>query len=145
MATVTGKSFSERVSRWQVLVNNLKETAALPHVIEELAKLEALLAQVRALQDRSEDYRAQVREINTELTKLAQDGDKLRRRLGANLQAKFGFTSESLIRYGFKPQRVTRRRSKAEAAKAAKAVTVVTPAAPAATPAVTDGAATTEG
>ncbi len=47
---VIGYSLSERVSRWQVLISNLREEPeALPHVAEELAQLEVLLPQVRAL------------------------------------------------------------------------------------------------
>ena len=41
--------------------------------------------------------------------KLARDGEKLRSRLGAHLQAKFGFTSEALVKFGFKPRRIPHR------------------------------------
>jgi hypothetical protein len=112
---ITGNSRSEKFSRWQVLVNNLKESAALPHVTEEIAQLEAMLSQARALQDRYEDFRTQAREVLAELDQLGRAGDKVRGRLGANLRGKLGFTSESLIRYGYKPNAVPRRRVKAAA------------------------------
>jgi hypothetical protein len=108
---ITGKSRSERFSRWQLVVNNLKESAALPHVTEEIAQLEAMLAQARALQDRYEDFRTQAREVLAELDQLGRAGDEVRGRLGANLRGKFGFSSESLFRYGYKPNPATRRRT----------------------------------
>ncbi len=110
----TGNSLSERMSRWQVLVSNLKEEqAALPHVTEDLVQLEALLPEVRALQDRYEASRAQAREANAELVRLAREGDRIRGRLGATLRGRFGFDSETLIRYGYKPNRSRRRSQQA--------------------------------
>lgn len=107
---ITGNSRSEKFSRWQVLVNNLKESAALSHVTEEMAQLEALLGQARSLQDRYEHFRTQAREVQAELDRLGRQGDEVRGRLGANLRGKLGFTSESLLRYGFKPNQVNRRK-----------------------------------
>jgi len=130
---ITGQSRSERFSRWQLLVNNLKESAALPHVTEEIAQLEALLAEARALQNRYEHFRTQAREVQVELTRLGRTGDAVRGRLGANLRGKLGFSSESLMRYGYKPQPVTRRRpgaaARAKAAAQAKAEAAKAPAA----------------
>ena len=118
----TGHSLSERMSRWQVLIGNLKEEQeALPHVTEDLTQLEALLPEVRALQDRYEAARAQAREANAELVRLAKEGDRIRGRLGATLRGRFGFDSEALIRYGYKPNRPSRRRRSAAQAAAAVA------------------------
>ncbi len=112
-----GRSLSERFARWQVLVNNLKEANLIPHVAEEIAQLEAMLAEARAFQDRQDHFRAQSQELTTKLTDLARRGDDLRSRLGANLQGKVGFRNEELIRYGFKPRKLpTRRRQPAQPA-----------------------------
>ncbi len=75
----------------------------------------------RALQDRYEDFRTQAREVLAQLDQLGRAGDKVRGRLGANLRSKLRFTSESLMRYDYKPNQVTRRRSTAAVAKAAAA------------------------
>ena len=109
---VTGFSLSERFSRWQVLVNNLKEVGSNPHVADELAELEALLGEARPLQDKQEHFRAQAREVTKQLEAIAARGDNLRGRMGAVLQGKLGFTNEGLIRFGFKPRRPPRRRPK---------------------------------
>ncbi len=113
---ITGQSRSERFTRWQVLVNNLKESAVLPHVAEEIAQLEALLEEARTLQSRFEHFRTQAREVQAELQRIDRLGDTVRGRLGANLRGKLGFTSESLIRYGYKPRPAGVRRRTTEAA-----------------------------
>lgn len=115
---INGNSRSEKLTRWQLLVNNLKESAALPTLAAEIAELEDLLTEGRALQDRYEDLRTQAREVRAQLTQLGRRGDRVRGRLGAHLRGTFGYTSESLTRYGYKPNAVTRRRSKAAIAQA---------------------------
>jgi hypothetical protein len=109
-----GQSLAERFSRWQVLVNNLRDAEGFAHVGEELATLDRLLGEARALENRKDELRSQVRAINAQLLALARNGDGVRSRVGSNLHGKFGTTSEELIRYGFEPRRVTRRRSKRE-------------------------------
>ncbi len=126
---IKGNSLSEKFSRWQVLVNNLKESVALPNLDHAIAELEGMLSQARALQDRYEDLRTQAREVRAALAQLGRRGDKARGRLGAHLRGTFGYTSESLHRYGFKPNAVTRRRSKAAIAQAKAAAQAATSAA----------------
>ncbi|HEX5760730.1 MAG TPA: hypothetical protein VF121_16195 [Thermoanaerobaculia bacterium] len=109
-----GHSFAERFARWQVLVDNLKDAEGLGHITGDHQQLEQQLVEARTLESRVEDLRSQARTLNSRMKKLANDGDALRSRLGANLQGKFGFTSETLIKYGFKPRRVPRRRPKNE-------------------------------
>jgi hypothetical protein len=111
---------NDRFTRWQVLVNNLKESGLIPHVSEELTELEALLAEARGHQDRQEHYRSQSRQVTAVLRKLATKGDDLRSRIGANLQGKVGFRNEELIRYGFKPRQLPTRRTKKADETAAK-------------------------
>lgn len=109
---VTGNSLSERFSRWQVLASNLREVGVQPHVAEELAELDGLLAQARVLQNQQEHFRAQAREATAQLEAIAGQGDKVRGRMGALLQGKLGFSNDALIRFGFKPRRTPRRKSK---------------------------------
>ena len=109
-----GQSLAERFARWQVLVNNLKDTEGFAHITEELANLEQLLTEARTLENRKDDLRSQVRVINARLRVLSRDGDTLRSRVGSNLQGKFGTTSETLIRFGFEPRRFPRRRTNRE-------------------------------
>ena len=109
---VKGFSLPDRFSRWQVLVNNLKESEqpTTPNVAEKLAELTALLAEARGLQDRQAQFRAQSQDITKQLYDIAGRGDRVRARLGAFLQSELGFTTEELIRYGLKPRRPPVRR-----------------------------------
>jgi hypothetical protein len=106
-----GDSYAEKFSRWEVLITNTKPgLAETPHMVDDLAELERLLGQVRALESQQEDLRSQARAITAQIRELAQTGEKVRARMGANLHGKYGFTSETLVKYGFKPRPVNRRR-----------------------------------
>lgn len=130
----TGKSLPDRISRWEVLISNLKPTSTeMPHVAADLDELEQLLGEARTLFSRQEDQRAEARETSRQLRELASRGDSIRSRVGANLQGRHGFTSELLVKYGFKPRRVPRRRVKKEQPPQAPAPTA--PPAPASPPA----------
>jgi hypothetical protein len=110
-----GQSYAEKFSRWEVLITNGKPAVAdIPHVGEDLTALETKLEEVRILDSRREDLRSQAREIGKQIREVARDGEKIRTRLGATLKGKFGFDSETLVKYGFKPRpNIVRRRAKA--------------------------------
>lgn len=110
-----GHSHAEKFSRWGVSVTNLKESLdEMPHIAPDLTEMERMLTEARGLESRLEDLRGQSRVLNAQLRELVKTGERLRARLGANLQAKFGFTSESLVKFGFRPRRINRRRPAAE-------------------------------
>jgi hypothetical protein len=111
-----GHSYAEKFSRWELLATNAKAESVqeMPHIATDLASLEGLLTQARQVESQQEDLRSQARELNARLRDITRDGEILRRRLGANLNGKFGFTSETLVRYGFKPRKVSRRSARAE-------------------------------
>jgi hypothetical protein len=81
----------------------------MPHVAPDLEEMEQKLIQVRGLETRQEELRGQAREITAQLKKLASEGEKVRSRLRSHLQAKFGPTSETLVKFGFRPRRIPRR------------------------------------
>jgi hypothetical protein len=143
MATI-GQSLAERFSRWQVLANNLKDSArATPAVAEELAEMDSLLTEARGLQDRQAQIRGQSREITKQLVDIARRGDKVRRRLGAILQGKLGFTNEELIRYGIRPRRLPIRRRKKDEPAVEKVSSAPALQAATASPATPAGSTTT--
>jgi len=106
-----GQSFAEKSSRWAVAASNMREhLEEMPHVAADLAEMDAVVAEARALESQQEALRGQAREITAQLKELAKSGEKLRSRLRAHLQAKFGPTSESLLKFGFRPRRTPRRK-----------------------------------
>ena len=110
-----GMTHSERISRWDTLVNNLEPTLTeLPHLSDTLAELKAVLMDARDLTYKQDALRAAAQNNNVQLGNLVIRGDKLRGRLGAGLQFNYGFTSEMLLKYGFRPRRPPVRKKKEE-------------------------------
>lgn len=106
-----GHSFAEKFSRWDLALTTLKEhLEEMPHIAPDLEELERLLTEARALEVRQEDMRGQARETNVRIRELTREGERLRSRLRLHLQAKYGATSASLVKFGFRPVRLPSRR-----------------------------------
>ena len=115
-----GNSNAARVARWDTLVNNLEPVIAeIPHLSATLAELKTVLIEARDLTYKQDELRAAAQNNNVVLSDLVQRGDKIRGRLGAGLQFNYGFTSEMLLKYGFRPRRPPVRRKKGDAPIAA--------------------------
>lgn len=107
-----GSARSAKLSRWGVTVGNLRANLEqFPHISPDLEEMEKMLSQGRELESRLDALNGQWREVAAELRALTDQGEKLRARLGAHLKAKYGFTSETLVRYGFRPMSINRRRA----------------------------------
>lgn len=110
-----GQSLAEKLSRWGVAASNLKEhLEEMPHVAPDVEAMDKVISEARTLESQLEGIRGQAREVGAKLQELTRDGEKLRSRLRAHLQAKFGPTSESLVKFGFRPRRTPRRTRVAE-------------------------------
>ena len=108
-----GQSYAEKFSRWEVLITNAKpHVTDMPHITEDLATLEQKLTEVRALESRQEDLRSQSREMSKQVRVAAQEGEKIRGRLGSTLKGKYGPENETLLKYGFKPRQQAVRKKK---------------------------------
>ncbi|HVR96383.1 MAG TPA: hypothetical protein VMW27_07205 [Thermoanaerobaculia bacterium] len=106
-----GQAFADRMGRWTVLITNGHENLAeVPHITDDLAALETLQGRARALDSLQQNLRSQFQAVNKEMTEVVKEGEKLRSRLGATLKGKYGFTSETLIKFGFRPLRTARSR-----------------------------------
>ena len=106
-----GQSSAEKFSRWGITASNLREhLEEMPHVAADLAEMDRLIAEARGLESQQEAIRGQAREVTAQLNELAKNGEKLRSRLRSHLQARFGPTSESLLKFGFRPRRTPRRK-----------------------------------
>jgi hypothetical protein len=119
----TGQSKAEKLSRWELLLTNKQPEEGEPlHVTADLTDLAEKLREVRTLESRQDDLRSQARELVTRIRALTREGEKVRGRLGANLRSKYGFESEALMKYGFKPRPlVVRRRTREKLPAAAPA------------------------
>lgn len=113
---VKGFGFGSRVSRWDVTLTNAKEEQEmdLSTVKDDLTSLEDFHGEARGLLSHGENLRSQLRANTARLREVTKQGDAVRRRVGAVLKGKLGFTSEKLIKFGFKPAVVNRRRKATE-------------------------------
>lgn len=107
------KSYAARFARWRVVVDNLAGFEG--HLGEDRRRLAELLAEARALESGKARLRAQTRGLRARLRAIADQGDALRRRMGAKLRGTFGFGSEELVGFGFKPRPAVRRRARSGA------------------------------
>lgn len=106
-----GFSFAERLSRSSVMVSNAKASLQeVPYLTDDVATLEQLVTQGRVLESRQDELRSQFQENTKKMRTLAAQADQLRSRLAAGLQSKYGFTSETLLKFGVKLRRVPRRK-----------------------------------
>jgi hypothetical protein len=119
MMAAKGQSYAEKHSRWQVLITNAKPSVPdMPYIETDVTELEQKLEDVRALESKQEDLRSQVRELVKQVQTATRDGEKIRNRLGATLKGKYGFQSEALVKYGFKPRPQSVRHGAASKTKA---------------------------
>jgi hypothetical protein len=107
-----GFAQSDKANRWEVLITNGKEhVAEVPHIAEDLNLLEIKSAEARVLISRGDDLKAQAQENTRKLRELVQEGEKIRARVGLNLQARYGIFNEKLVKFGFQPRREARRKA----------------------------------
>ena len=100
------RSLASRMERWRVLfTNGRKRIADLPHADKDLGELERLYQEVTALRAEQAVYQAKVRELTSRIRGLSRVADRIRGRIGAHLRGQYGFDSNDLIRFGFRPRR----------------------------------------
>jgi hypothetical protein len=109
MASI-GNSYSDKISRWKVLITNTRdEVAPVPKLAVLHAELESLLTQVEELEIQQGGMKADLQELNQKRVQILGDGEALRTRLAAALRATHGFDSERLLEFGIRPRRRPRR------------------------------------
>ncbi len=110
-----GQTLVARISRWDTLVTNLEpDLPDLPHLTADVAQLKEILLQSREFEAHQDLLRSQAQETTATRKDLVVRGDRLRRRIGASLQWKHGFGSETLLKFGFRPRRQPVRSKKRE-------------------------------
>jgi hypothetical protein len=97
------------------MVTNVKANLAeVPYLTDDLAELERMVGEGRAFESRQDDLRSQAQDNTQKMKVLISQVDKLRSRMAAGLQSKYGFTSETLGKFGVKVRRIPRRKPAAK-------------------------------
>lgn len=101
-----GQTLVARISRWETLVTNLEpDLPDMPHLQSDISQLKEILRKSREFEAHQDLLRSQAQETTATRQGLVAEGDRLRRRIGASLQWKHGFGSETLLKFGFRPRR----------------------------------------
>ncbi len=101
-----GQTLVARISRWDTLVTNLEpDLPDLPHLAADVAELKGILRGSRDFEHHQAELRSQAQGNTATRKDLVVRGDRLRRRIGAGLHCKYGFGSETLLKFGFRPRR----------------------------------------
>jgi hypothetical protein len=105
-----GISFQKIVGDCELLNSNLKpHLPDMPHLQEESAALDAIIAKAKTLGNEQEVLTGRLREI-TRLRREAQlESQDMRSRIAAQLRGKLGFTNENLIGFGVTPRKRVRK------------------------------------
>jgi hypothetical protein len=110
-----GFSFAEKMSRSLVMATNARASLQdVPYLTDDVAALEQLVGEGRVLESRQDDLRSQFQDNTKKMKTLAGQAEKLRSRLAAGLHSKYGFTSETLLKFGVKLRKVPRRKAAAK-------------------------------
>jgi hypothetical protein len=99
-------SMTDFYMKWDKLATNLRPYLTdMPHTAEDHAELEAVLAKIRTSFAEQEVHTRRIAQLVAGRKAEMQAAQDLRSRLAANLQGRFGPTSERLLEFGIKPRR----------------------------------------
>lgn len=105
------KGFAENTVTWERLSERLKEhAAALPHLQEQRAELEAVIQEARALKSEHLNLTAAALSAARRLRETVARGNQLESRLRLLLKGSLGGQSEKLIQFGVQPRRPRRKK-----------------------------------
>ena len=109
---MAGVSFSKKVTNWGHTAGAVRiKLDEMPEATPLLDSLEKLIAEARTLLLVLEDLRGRLRKAVRLRQQMEIDGEEMKNRLAAYLQARLGFKDETLIGFGV-PFRTRRRRAK---------------------------------
>lgn len=104
--------FRSKVMGWKLVSNAMKaRQAELPDLADAQVELDALIAQAEPLEHRQKQQSGALKRTIRERQELEAKGELLRRRLFGVLHYRLGFTDESLVDFGMKPEKKRRRKS----------------------------------
>lgn len=121
-------SMNDIFIRWDKLATNMRHyLPEMPHVATDHAELETLLARIRNSFSEQEIHTRRIAELIGGRKADMQAATELRNRLAANLQGRFGPSSERLLEFAIKPRkRRFRRKPKEETPPPPEPTTTIT-------------------
>lgn len=100
------QQFANRITNWEMFISNLRPfLPELPFLQPILTQMEAVLTEARDLDSEQEVARGRLQEIVHRRQDLEKLGESLRSRAAAHLKGTYGFSSDSLVRFGVRPRK----------------------------------------
>ncbi len=116
------QTFAKKITEWELLNANLEpHLAAMPHLQEIVTAIQALIVEAKDLDSEQEVARGRLQDIVHRRQGVEKRGETLRSRVAAHLKGSFGFTSDELVKFGFRPRPTGPRKRKAPVTPAASA------------------------
>lgn len=104
------RSFQEKIIEWEsLLANSTALISELPHLAEDHAELLALTQEGYRLESEQDLHIRLLRETNQKRRALEVQGGKLRAKLIAGAQSRYGHDSIMLVQFGINPRRPVKR------------------------------------
>jgi chromosome segregation ATPase len=101
-----------KIASWKLIAVKVKPfLETMPAFTDRHAEMERVITESEDLEIRQKQLKAELQELNHRRGELATQGEDLRARLAALIQAEHGFQSKLLIEFGVKPRQ---RRSRAK-------------------------------
>ncbi len=100
------QQFATRVTDWEMFIANLRPfLPEMPFLQVILTEMETVLTEARSLDSEQEAVRGRLQEIVHQRQALEKRGESLRSRAASHLKGAFGFTSDSLVKFGVRPRK----------------------------------------
>lgn len=100
-------SLKDRLSQWEILLTTVRpEAGEMPQLNADLAALERILQDGRALEALRGSLLEALRASSRTRKTLVKEGDETFRRLSLSLRGAFGPKSERLLKYGVAPEKI---------------------------------------
>lgn len=111
---MAGIGFSKKVVNWEHMSGKVKPLLEeFPETAPLQVALEGHITDAKGLLSEQEDLKARLRKSVRLRQEVEKNGEDIKNRLAAALQAKLGFRDEALLGFGI-PVRTRRRRKKGE-------------------------------
>jgi hypothetical protein len=100
------QQFANRITNWEMFNSNLKPfLPELPFLQAISTEMETLIAAAKTLDSEQELTRGRLQEIIHQRQDLEKRGEDLRNRATSHLKGTFGFSSDSLVKFGVRPRK----------------------------------------
>ncbi|HXO18996.1 MAG TPA: hypothetical protein VOA87_03630 [Thermoanaerobaculia bacterium] len=103
--TARTKTLLAKIAIWEALSTKVKANLTdLPQATDDQTAMDQVISQLKAFQGQEENISEQLRKANGDRRLAVAQGVKLRNRLIAHVQGKYGVEDEKVLDFGIRPR-----------------------------------------